>query len=117
MVERAAASRANKIIHRERGFSLPLTLEVEGLNTSGNFFKERTSLFYISYYGASFWLTNGLQIGSSVKLTVDLPRKLGEKGLKLVIKGKVVFLEVYTSHHSCQRVSVKFQSNYLIEKK
>ncbi len=41
---------------KEKGFNLSLPTRVEGHDTEGNFFDEKTSLSYISHQGSSFWL-------------------------------------------------------------
>jgi hypothetical protein len=101
---------------KEQGFNLSLPTLVEGQEESGKAFKEKTVLSYISHHGSSFWLTNPVALGSELKLIIDLPPKLADrKDLKLVIKGKVIFVEVLKGKSSKQRVSLKFSSKYIID--
>lgn len=101
---------------KEQGFNLSLPTIVEGKELSGKQFLEKTILSYISHHGSSFWLTNPVSLGSELKLIIDLPAKLADKKeLKLIIKGKVIFVESTKSRDSKQRVSLKFDSKYVIE--
>jgi hypothetical protein len=103
---------------KEHGFNLSLPTIVEGREVSGKHFMEKTVLSYISHHGSSFWLTNSVSLGSDLKLIIDLPQKLADKkDLKLIIKGKVIFVESAKGKNSKQRVSLKFDSKYVIESK
>lgn len=100
----------------EKGFKMPLPTLVEGTDSSGNTFSEKTILSYISENGSSFWLTTDVPVDSQLKLTVDLPSRLSEnKELKLIIKGKVIFLEAPKNHNSRHRVSLRFENKYIID--
>jgi hypothetical protein len=101
---------------KEQGFNLSLPTLVEGEEESGKTFREKTVLSYISHHGSSFWLTNPVALGSELKLIIDLPPKLADKkDLKLIIKGKVIFVESLKGKNSKQRVSLKFSSKYIID--
>ena len=101
---------------KEQGFNLSLPTIVEGRELSGKPFTEKTVLSYISHHGSSFWLTNAVSLGSELKLIIDLPPKLADKKeLKLIIKGKVIFVESTKGKDAKQRVSLKFDSKYVIE--
>lgn len=98
-----------------KGFKLPLPALVEGKNHSGKNFKERTILSYISHQGSSFWLTNSVVLGSELKLIIDLPPNLSErKNLKLIIKGKVAFIEAIDGKDPKKKVSLRFENKYII---
>ena len=100
---------------KEKGFNLSLPTRVEGHDMEGNFFNEMTSLSYISHQGSSFWLRTPVSIGLDLKLTVDLPPKLSQdQDLKLVIRGKIIFIETATDQIPKQRVSIKFENKYII---
>jgi hypothetical protein len=102
---------------REKGFNLSLPTRVEGQDMEGNSFNEKTSLSYISHQGSSFWLRTPISIGHDLKLIVDLPPKLSQdQNLKLIIKGKVIFVEAATDQIPKQRVSIKFENKYIIQK-
>ena len=101
---------------KEKGFNLSLPTRVEGHDMEGNFFNEKTSLSYISHQGSSFWLRTPVSIGHDLKLTVDLPPKLAQdQDLKLIIRGKIIFVEAATDQIPKQRVSIKFENKYFIE--
>jgi len=101
---------------KEQGFNLSLPTLVEGKEESGKAFREKTVLSYISHHGSSFWLSNPVALGSELKLIIDLPPKLADKkDLKLIIKGKVIFVEALKGKNSKQRVSLKFSNKYIID--
>ena len=101
---------------QEQGFDMPLPTVVEGVNASGDSFTEKTVLSYISQNGSSFWLTTEVMMGGEMRLTVDLPNDLAEdKDLKLIIKGKVIFLEAPKNQNGRHRVSLKFETTYIID--
>lgn len=101
---------------KEKGFNLPLQTLVEGIDSTGNLFKEKTMLSYISHNGSSFWINTKVVLDCELRLTVDLPPQLSsDDELKLVIKGKVIFLEAPKNHNKGQRVSIKFENKYIIE--
>jgi len=101
---------------KEKGFNLPLQTVVEGIDSTGNVFKEKTMLSYISHNGSSFWINTKVVLGSELRLTVDLPPKLSsDDDLKLIIKGEVIFLEAPKNQNKGQRVSIKFENKYIID--
>jgi hypothetical protein len=101
---------------KEKGFNLSLPAQVEGQDTEGNFFNEKISLSYISHKGSSFWLRTPTSIGHDLKLIIDLPPKLAQdKNLKLIIRGKVIFVEASTDQIPKQRISIKFENKYIIQ--
>lgn len=101
---------------KEKGFNLSLPTRVEGLDMEGNFFNENTALSYISHQGSSFLLRTPISVGKDLKLTVDLPQKLAQdQDLKLIIRGKIIFVEATTDQIPKQRVSIKFENKYIIE--
>jgi hypothetical protein len=100
----------------EHGFSIPLNTQIRGKDTSDREFNEKTTLSYISHNGSSFWMANSVAEGSELKLIIDLPPKLSdEKNLKLIIKGKVVFVEAPKNEDPRHRVSLKFENKYIIK--
>jgi hypothetical protein len=100
----------------EHGFSIPLNTQIQGKDTSGQEFNEKTTLSYISHNGSSFWMANCVAEGSELKLIIDLPPKLSdEKNLKLIIKGRVVFVEAPKNEDPRHRVSLKFENKYIIK--
>ena len=106
----------NKIPNLEQGFNLPLLVLVEGKDIAGKPFKEKSIISYISHLGSSFWLTNPVSIDDELKLTIGLPPKLSEgKNLNLIVKGKVAFIEASGNQNFRQRISLKFDSKYIIK--
>jgi hypothetical protein len=105
-----------KIEEKVMGFNFPLPTVVEGKDTSGKPFREQTVLSYISHYGSSFWLATPISLDQELKLIIDLPSKLSpDKNLNLIIRGKTVFIEAGKGKDRQHRVSLKFQSKYIIE--
>ena len=102
----------------EQGFSIPLKTQIQGKDTQGKDFIEKTVLTYISHNGSSFWMANSVVEGNQLKLIIDLPPKLSdEKDLKLIIKGIVVFVEAPKNEDPRHRVSLKFENKYIINDK
>jgi len=100
---------------KDQGFTFPLPTVVEGLDESGQSFKEATILSFISHQGSTFRLRNPVSIGTKVKLIIDLPKKLSEdQSLKLAIKGRVVAIELDERQNVKKKISVKFESRYII---
>jgi len=107
---------ADDLKAREQGFTFPLPTLVEGCNARGKEFTEDTVLTYISHEGSSFYLRNQVHIGARLKLIIDLPEKLAQdKTLKMVIKGKVEHVEADRDRLIRQKVTVKFDSKYIIK--
>jgi len=107
----------NEIGYDEQGFNIPLQTLIEGKDVSGNPFNEKTVLSYISHNGSSFWMANPVPVGNELRLTIDLPPNLSdEKNLKLIIKGRVVFVEAPKDQDLRHRVSLKFENKYIIKK-
>ena len=104
------------ILGLEKGFQLPLSTVVEGQDTTGKTFKEKTILSYISQNGASFWLNHPVFLDCPLKLVSDLPPKLSQnKNLKLITRGHVIFIEAVNGQKSKQRVTMKFINQYIIK--
>lgn len=115
MVKKNFIKDLNNLKKKEKGFNLPLYTLVEGTDVFGKGFNEKTTLSYISHNGSSFWLENSVPVGSELKIIIDLPPNLTkEKALKLIIKGKVVFIEALKDQNSRHRVSIRFENKYII---
>jgi hypothetical protein len=103
-------------INQEEGFNLPLRMMVEGLDIAGNHFLEYSQLTYISHHGSSFWLKAMVKEGADLKLSIDLPTRLSQNSdLKLIIRGKIAFIEAPKSESNRQRISLKFENKYIIQ--
>ncbi|MFW6132050.1 MAG: PilZ domain-containing protein [Candidatus Aminicenantaceae bacterium] len=106
---------AQKINLIEQGFNLKLPTKVEGVDVNGKKFQEKTKLTYISHSGSSFWLNSTVAMGTDLRLSIDIPQKLSEdKNLKLIIKGKVVFIESDNYEKDQKRISLRFENKYII---
>jgi hypothetical protein len=100
---------------KEAGFTFPLPTRVQGLNARGQEFTEDTLLSIINHQGSSFFLRNRVNIGTRLRLVIDLPEKLSAgNDLKLVIKGKVTQVEAADPRAVSQKVAVAFDSKYII---
>lgn len=100
----------------ERGFKFALPLTVEGPDPDGAFFREETTLAYMSHQGALFPLRNPVALGSRLKLAVVLPPKLGEgRSLKLVVKGTIVDVDSASGDGNPPQVALRLESRYVIE--
>jgi hypothetical protein len=115
-----------KILSRHRGwgsigsddsaFAFALPTVVEGLDSRGREFTEDTVLLQINHQGSSFHLKNPVAVGTRLRLVVDLPEKLSEnKALKLMIKGRVVRIESLREGGTGQKITIKFDSKYVIK--
>jgi len=101
---------------RERGFNFPLPTLVEGQNARGQEFREETVLSYINHVGSTFYLKNPVNIGTRLRLVIDLPEKLSQdKSLKLVIRGRVGRVESLRESCPGQKVLIHFDSKYVIK--
>lgn len=116
MAKKSTAFDLHQLRDGEHGFSIPLNTQIQGKDIKGKEFSEKTVLTYISHNGSSFWMANSVVEGSELKLVIDLPPKLSdEKNLKLIIKGKVVFVEAPKNEEPRHRVSLKFDNKYIIK--
>lgn len=116
MYRKISKSESTSFNPPEKGFKLPLKTIIEGKDGTGNSFTEKTVLAYISHNGSSFWMKTPVLIGSALRLTIDLPKNLSDdEDLKMVIKGKVVFVESSKDNSAKQRVSIKFENKYIIK--
>lgn len=116
MQKKSPAFDIRQLGYGEHGFSIPLDTQIQGKDTQGEDFNEKTVLTYISHNGSSFWMANSVAEGSELKLIIDLPPKLSDdKNLKLIIKGRVVFVEASKNEDPKHRVSLKFENKYIIK--
>jgi hypothetical protein len=100
----------------EHGFKLALPMTVQGRDPSGHDFEEETVLDYMSGSQASFVLKNAVFRESQLRLLICLPPKLAEdRDLKLIIRGRVAFLERRREGDASQRVSLALESKYVIK--
>jgi hypothetical protein len=102
----------------EHGFKLALPMTVQGRDPSGGDFEEETVLDYMSHSQASFVLKNTVSRESQLRLIIDLPPKLSEdRDLKLIIRGRVGFLEHRLEVDASRRVFLVLESRYVIKPK
>jgi hypothetical protein len=99
-----------------RGFKLALPMSVEGPDQDGAFFREETTLSYMSHQGALFPLRSSVALGSRLKLVVALPPKLGEgRALKLVVKGTIIDVDAGEHENAPPQVALRLESRYIIQ--
>lgn len=100
----------------ERGFKLSLPMTVEGPDPGGAFFREETTLAFMSHQGALFPLAGPVALGSRLKLAIALPPKLGEgHNLTLVVKGTIVDIDAGNGNGGPPQVALRLESRYLIQ--
>ncbi|HOW85300.1 MAG TPA: hypothetical protein P5119_08360 [Candidatus Aminicenantes bacterium] len=100
----------------ERGFKLSLPMTVEGPDPGGTFFRETTTLSFMSHQGALFPLANPVALGSRLKLAIALPPKLGEgQNLTLVVKGTIVDIDGGDGNATPPQVALRLESRYIIQ--
>jgi hypothetical protein len=100
----------------ERGFKLALPMTVQGRDPAGRDFEEETVLDYMSHSHASFILKNPVIRESQLRLIIGLPPKLSEdQDLKLIIRGRITFLEHRREGEASQRISLALESRYVIK--
>ncbi len=123
MNKRAVARKKTKALpkdleinrRREWRFDMPLPAVVEGKLADGGKFKEETLLRDISSGGAYFVLKTGVAVGSKLRLTIELPKKLSEgKPMRLKIGGVAIRLEKPGTKVKRQGVAVRFAKNYKV---
>jgi hypothetical protein len=91
-------------------------MTVQGRDPAGRDFEEETVLDYMSHSHASFILKNVVIRESQLKLIIGLPPKLSEdRDLKLIIRGRVAFLERRREGEASQRISLALESRYVIK--
>jgi hypothetical protein len=116
MLSKSSPSTLDRRPRQGQVFNLPLPTLVSGQDAAGRAFQEHTVLFYISDSGASFNLKNVPAPGARLKLSIDLPPSLDEdRSLKLVINGRVALIEEPEAPGDRQRVSLRFESRYIIQ--
>ncbi len=100
----------------ERGFKLALPMTVEGPDPNGTFFREGTTLSFMSHQGALFPLSSPVALGSRLKLSIALPPKLGEgRCLTLVVKGTIVDVDAGDGNEAAPQVALRLESRYIIQ--
>lgn len=100
----------------ERGFKLSLPMNVEGPDPNGTFFREETTLSFMSHQGALFPLASPVALGSRLKLAIALPPKLGDgRSLTLVVKGTIVDIDNADGEGRAPQVALRLESRYIIQ--
>jgi hypothetical protein len=100
----------------ERCFDISLSAFVTGINAKGDEFEERTELSSISSQEAVFVLKNRVMIGSSLTLSLNVPKTLIlENQLNLIVSGEVVFASSDSTHKGKQLISLQLDKLYKIQ--
>jgi len=116
MAKKPSEKEFHRRVRTEKEFYLPLRASIEGKDPTGRAFKTNTVLFAINSSGSSFRLVHPVSIGEELKMTIDLPEGLAEdKNLKLIIKGKVAFIESSKDKNADHRVYIEFSRRYSIK--
>ncbi len=116
MLSKSSSAPLDRPSRKGQVFSLPLPTLVSGRDAGGRDFQERTVLFYISDSGATFNLRSLLTPGARLRLAIDLPPQLAEdRSLKLIINGRVALIEAPEAGSCQQRISLRFESRYVIQ--
>lgn len=116
MYRKLSKKEKEAIIRPEKGFKLPLKTIIEWKDTSGKSMTEHSVLSYISQNGSSFNMRAPVLLGQELKLAIDLPEGLSDgDDLKMIIKGKVVFVETSLEDSTLQKVTLKFKNQYIIK--
>lgn len=116
MLSKSSVTGLDRPPRKSQVFNLPLATLVSGPDSGGRPFEERTVLFYISDSGATFNLKTSLASGARLRLAIDLPPSLAEdKSLKLIINGRVALVEALEGQPGRQRISLRFESRYVIQ--
>jgi len=84
----------NSSMKSEKSFSLSLSAQVSGINSSGKEFEERSVLLKISSKEAYFYLKSKVKTGTKLNLTLYIPKTLIlEKNLNLCLSGNVSYIK------------------------
>jgi hypothetical protein len=107
------AARAAK---RERSFELSLPALVTGQDAKGKKFEENTKILSISSQKALFWLKSKVLIGSSLDLSLLIPKTIIlENRLNLSVSGKVVLVQANSSQNNHHLVSIQLDKTFKIK--
>ncbi len=107
---------ATKVSKRERSFELSLPALVTGRNAKGKEFEENTRILSISAQSALFWLKSKVLIGSSLSLSLLIPKTIIlENRLNLSVSGKVVLVQANSSQNNNHLVSIQLDKTFKIK--
>lgn len=106
---------AARIKEGEQQFKLSLPALVKGINAQGKKFQEQTELLSISSEKAILWLDSHVTIGSLLDVSLDIPKTLIlETPLKLLVSGKVNFIQKKNKNNKNQLISVQLNKKFQI---
>jgi hypothetical protein len=101
---------------RERSFELSLPALVTGQDVRGKEFEEKTKILSISAQNALFWLKSKVLIGTSLSLSLQIPKTLIlENRLNLMVSGKVALVQANTNKANHQLVSIQLDRAFKIK--
>lgn len=93
-MDEVTLSRYHSIYKNEKIFNLALSAQINGVNSSGEEFEERSVLLKISSQEAYFYLKSKVKKGSRLNLTLYVPKTLIlEKNLYLCLSGNVSYIK------------------------
>ena len=107
---------AAKVSKRERSFELSLPALVTGQDAKGRDFEENTRILSISAQNAFFWLKSKVLIGSSLCLSLLIPKTIIlETRLNLMISGKVVLVQGNNNQNNHHLISIQLDKTFKIK--
>lgn len=93
-IDEASFCQRNSSTKNEKSFSLSLSAQVSGINSSGKEFEERSVLLKISAKEAYFYLNSKVKMGTKLNLTLYIPKTLVlEKNFNLCLSGNVSYIK------------------------
>ena len=108
--------RNNSISKNEKSFSLSLSAQVSGINSSGKEFEERSILLKISAQEAYFYLKSKVKKGSRLNLTLYIPKTLIlEKNLNLSLSGNVAHIKSNGNKGKDHLIQLDLDKSYKIQ--
>lgn len=106
----------NSISKNEKSFSLALSAQVSGINSSGKEFEERSILLKISARKAYFYLKSKVKKGSRLNLTLYIPKTLIlEKNLNLSLTGNVAYTKPNGNNGKNHLIQLDLNKSYKIQ--
>lgn len=116
IIEETANSGKNPNTKNEKSFSLSLSAQISGFNSSGKEFEERSVLLKISAREAYFYLKSKVKIGSRLNLTLFVPKTLIlEKNLNLCLSGNVAHIKSNGSERKNHLIQLDLDKSYKIQ--
>jgi hypothetical protein len=115
-IDETSLPRNNSIYKDEKTFKLALSAQINGINSSGEEFEERSVLLKISAREAYFYLKSKVKEGSRLNLTLHIPKTLIlEKNLYLCLSGNVSNIKSNGDKEKDQLIQLGLNKGYKIQ--